>query len=146
MEAQEVVQKFVDAFRANDLDTCMDCVSADFKFSGPVPEPQSAEQWMGMVKGMHAAMPDINYNLQITGAHDNHVHMETQLTGTHTAEWDLTPLGIGVVPATGKSFSNPAEAGTMTVANGKITSYEIESSPQGGLPGILKQLGIERPS
>ena len=145
MTAQETVQKFVDAFSAKDYDTCVGYLSDDFQFSGPVPQPQSAQQWMGTVKGMNAAMPDINYNLQVTGTHDDHIHLQTQLTGTHTAEWDLSPLGIGVVPATNKAFSNPAEQGTMTVQDGKITGYEIASSEAGGLMGILAQLGIEMP-
>lgn len=146
MDSQAVVQKFIEAFQAKDYATCQEYMSEDFQFSGPVPQPQSAQQWMGTIKGMNAAIPDIDYHLSITGAHDDHVHTQTQLAGTHTAEWDLSPMGLGVIPATNKAFSNPAEAGTMTVRDGKITSYKIQSLPGGGLPGILTQLGIEMPS
>ena len=145
MDPQDIVQKFVEAFQARDYVTCEGYLSDDFRFFGPVPQPQGAQQWMGTVKGMNAAIPDIDYHLSITGAQDGHVHTQTQLTGTHTAEWDLSPIGLGVIPATNKSFTNPAEAGTMTVRDGKITSYEIQSQPGGGLPGILAQLGIEMP-
>jgi hypothetical protein len=70
----------------------------------------------------------------------------TQLTGTHTADWDLSAMGMGLIPATGKTFSNPKEEGVMTIENGKITSYFISSKEDSGIPGMLKQLGVQMPA
>jgi hypothetical protein len=146
MQPQEIAEQFKAAFERQDYQTCMNYLDDGFTFSGPVPKPLNAEQWMGTVKGMHAAFPDINYNLTVTGAEGNKVKVSTQLTGTHTADWDMSAMGMGVVPATNKSFSNPKEHGVMTVESGKITSYEISASEGGGVPGVLKQLGVQPPA
>jgi len=146
METKQVAEEFLAAFNAGDMAKCRAFLSDDFTFSGPTPEPVSADQWMGIVMGMRAAFPDINYNIKISGHEENKVMTTTQLTGTHTKDWDLSAMGIGVIPATGKIFSNPKEEGLMTIENGKITSYFINSKEESGIPGMLKQLGVETPA
>jgi len=146
MEAKQVAEEFLAAFNAEDMAKIRAFLSDRFTFSGPTPEPVSADQWMAIVMGMRAAFPDLNYNIKITGYEGNKVMTTTQLTGTHTNEWNLTAMGIGVVPATGKTFSNPKEEGFMTIENGKIASYFINSKEGSGIPGMLKQLGIEVPA
>ena len=143
MEPKELAEKFRDAFESGDMETCLSCLSDDFQFSGPVPEPQNREAWMGTTKMLAKAFPDINYNLKITGVEGNKVMSTSQLSGTHTGELDLTPMGFGLIPATGKSFSNPEEKGSLTIEGDKITKYEIAPSESGGLMGILAQLGIQ---
>lgn len=75
----------------------------------------------------------------------NVVRVTNQLTGTHTNDFDLSAMGLGVFPATGKSISNPEEQGETTVKDNKITSVHINAVEGGGLMGILKQLGVEPP-
>jgi predicted ester cyclase len=146
MEPKQVAEEFLAAFNSEDMAKSRAFLSDEFTFSGPTPEPVSADQWMGIVKGMRAAFPDLNYNIKITGSDDNKVMTSTQLTGTHSSDWDLTAMGIGVIPATGKAFSNPKEEGMLTIEDGKITSYFINSKEESGIPGMLKQLGIEVPA
>jgi hypothetical protein len=146
MDPKEVAEKFKAAFAQGDLETGRGYLGDGFTFSGPVPQPLNADQWLGLIRSMRAAFPDINYNLKITGAHDNHVHVSTQLTGTHTNDWDMSAMGMGVIPATHKSFANPEEHGTLVIEDGKITNYEISASEGGGVQGILKQLGVQPPA
>lgn len=146
MDTKQVAEAFLAAFKAGDLKKGRSYLADGFTFSGPVPEPASADQWMGIVSGMKAAFPDINYNIMITGYDGNKAMSTTQLTGTHTADWDLSPLGMGVIPATGKSFSNPKEEGVMTIEDGKITSYHIDAKEGSGIAGILKQIGVQMPA
>jgi ketosteroid isomerase-like protein len=146
MDPKQVADEFLAAFIADDMEKCRSFLSDDFTFSGPTPEPASADEWMGIVMGMRAAFPDINYNIKITGMQDNKAMTSTQLTGTHTADWDLSAMGMGLIPATGKTFSNPKEEGVMTIENGKITSYFINSKEGSGVPGMLKQLGVQMPA
>ena len=145
MDTKEVVDQFLAAFEKGDLDTCLSFLSGDFTFSGPVPEPINAQGWMGTITAMRAGMPDINFNTKIVGVDGDKANVTSQLIGTHTADLDLSAMGMGVIPATGKSFSNPEEPGVMTVANSKITSYDIDQVEGGGLMGLLAQLGISPP-
>jgi predicted ester cyclase len=101
---------------------------------------------MGMATGMGLAFPDLNYNMKIVSSNENAVTTSTQLTGTHTADWDLSRMGMGVIPATGKRFSNPQETGQMTVEDGKIASFQITPEEGGGLAGIFSSLGIQPPA
>lgn len=146
METTQVVDEFLAAFNAKDIEACKALLAQDFKFSGTGREPQNADEWMGNVMSMAVAFPDLNYNIQITGYEGNKVMGTTQLTGTHTGDWDLSAVGMGVIPASGKSFSNPKETGVMTIEDGKIVSYEIASSEKGGIESVFAQLGIQPPA
>jgi hypothetical protein len=54
-------------------------------------------------------------------------------------------MGLPKIPATGKTIRLPEEQARCTVEKGKIIRVEIEANPEGGVPGILKQLGVEMP-
>lgn len=146
MNIQEVAESFTTKmFVSKDLDSAASYLAEDFQFSGPVPEPVDSKQWLGLMKAMNAAFPDINYHTRILGVDGNVVKTASQLSGTHTNDLDLTAMGLGVIPATGKSFSIPEEQGEATVKDGKITSMHLNTGQDSGLMGILKQLGVEPP-
>ncbi len=146
MSTQLVADEFLAAFKARNIEACKACLTEDFLFTGAMPDPVNADRWMGTIMGMQAAFPDINYNIEVTKVDGDKIHTTTQLAGTHTGDWDLSIMGMGVIPATGKSFSNPKESGVMTVKNGKIATYNIETSKEGGLVGMFAQLGIPMPA
>jgi predicted ester cyclase len=146
MKANEVAQTFADAFNKGDLDTVASYLSEDFQFLGPVPEPLSKDEWLDLTRIFHTAFPDIKYNMRVVSVDGNVVKTSTQLRGTHTGDLDMSAMGMGVIPATGKSFSNPKEYGVGTFENGKIISIQIESGEGSGLMGVLTQLGIQVPA
>ena len=146
MEPQEVAEAFVSAFNAGNYDESAAYLSEDFTFSGPVPEPIGAQEWIGMAKAMKAGIPDLDFHMHTSGADGNVVNTGSQLTGTHSADLDLSPLGLGVISATGKSFETPHETGSLTVEGDKIAAYHVEVAEGGGLMGILAQLGVEPPA
>lgn len=146
MEPQELADAFVSAFNAGDYEGVMGYLTDDFTFSGPVPEPVNAQAWLGLARAMEVGMPDTDFHLHTMGVEGNVVKTGTQVTGTHTGDLDLTPMGFGVIPATGKSFSLPHEEGRLTVEGDKISSYHINVEEGGGLMGILAQLGVQPPA
>jgi predicted ester cyclase len=146
MQPQEVAQAFVGAFNAGDWDTVASYLSDDFQFSGPVPEPVGAAEWLGISTVFQVAFPDINYNLRVVSVEGNVVKTTSQIKGTHTGDLDLSMLGMGVIPPTGKSFSLPEESGEATVEGGEVTSIHIHSGEGSGIMGILGQLGLKPPS
>ena len=146
MDTRELAQAIEAAFAAGDLDTVAGHLSEDFQFIGAMPEPVGKDQYIGLTKTLMAAFPDINYNARSASVEGDVIKTTSQLTGTHTADLDLTPMGMGVIPATGKSFSNPTEEGEMKVEGGKVVSWSIHRTEGGGLMGILAQLGVKPPA
>lgn len=144
MNTQEVAESFTTKmFVSKDVDSAGSYLAEDFKFSGPVPEPLGRKQWLGLMKIMNTAFPDINYHARILGVDGNVVKTVNQLSGTHTNDLDLSAIGLGVIHATGKSFSIPEEQGEATVKDGKITAMHLNTGQDSGLMGILRQLGVE---
>ncbi|NIS83501.1 MAG: hypothetical protein GTO14_25635 [Anaerolineales bacterium] len=145
MEPKEIAQSFADAFNKGDIDSVASLLSEDFQFSGPVPEPIGSAEWLGLTRIFQTAFPDINYNMRIVSVNGNEIKTTTRLSGTHTGNLDLSAMGMGVFPPTGKPFANPEEHGVGIVENGKISSIQIEAGDGSGLMGIMAQLGIQPP-
>ncbi len=143
MDTKELAHSFVDAYNAGDMAKIASYLADDFKFSGPVPEPIGSKEWLGMYSIFKAAFPDISYNLRVVSVEGNVVTTTSQLKGTHTGKLDLSDMGMGVYPATGKSFSNREESGEAIVDNGKIKSIHIKSGEDSGVIGMLTQLGLQ---
>jgi predicted ester cyclase len=146
MGTQEVAQAFLDAQNAKDFDTVATYLADHFQFSGPVPEPIGGAEWVGLLKVLAAAFPDLQLNVNMTSVEGNVVGTTNQLSGTHTADLDLSMMGMGVVPATGRSFSLPVEEGEGVWDGDKIVSIHIPSGEGSGLMGILAQIGVEPPA
>ena len=143
MSASDIVNQMFDAFIDGDADNFFSLVSEDFTFSGPTPEPLDAEGWFGIGRLMADAFPDLDYGFRVTGEHGDHVHTVTELSGTHTNDFDLTAMGMGVIPATGKSFKNAPEEGMAVVEGDQVVAVEINSNPDSGLGAILRQIGVD---
>lgn len=146
MDAKETVQTLMDSVQKGDYETARSLLADEFMFSGPVPEPIPGDAWLGMTASMRAAFPDLNYHFQVEGVEGENVRTSTQLTGTHTGDFDLTSMGMAVIPATGKSFSMVRDTGEGEVRDGKVFAYRIQPTEGAGLMAILKQLGIQPPN
>ena len=143
MDSKATVQALFDAVQKGDFDKAKSLLSDDFQFSGPVPEPISGAAWMGMSMSLKKAFPNLDYHFHVEGADGDVVNISAELKGTHSGDLDLTAMGMGVIPATNKSFSNPHEHGKVIVKGDKITSWAVEPTPGGGVMGILGQLGVK---
>jgi predicted ester cyclase len=146
MDTKETVQSLIDAIQMGDFKRAKSLLSNDFKFSGPVPEPISADAWMGMSASLKAAFPDLDYQFKIEGVNGDTVNISADLRGTHKGDLDLTAMHMGVIPATGKSFKAAHEHGRATLRDGKIIAWTMESTEGAGLMAILGQLGVKIPA
>jgi predicted ester cyclase len=143
MNNREIAEEFVDAFNKGDIAKFGSFLAEDFKFSGPVPEPLSKKEWLGLLTIFKTAFPDINYNMRLVSTEGNVLNTTAQLTGTHSGNLDMSAMGLGVFPPTGKTFSNPEETGEAVVEEGKIKSIHMRNGKEGGVSGMLAQLGLE---
>ncbi len=57
---------------------------------------------------------------------------------------ELLP-GMPPVPATGKKVVLPEEKHEYTLKDGKLVRLVVESPPDGGVPGMLAQIGVTLP-
>ncbi len=67
--------------------------------------------------------------------------MQGHFEGTHTGDLDMSPLGVGVIPASGKHIVWPDADVKITVEGGKI----VQEEPHGdyrGLAAFLEPLGV----
>ena len=146
MDPKEIVQTLMHAVQKGDFTKAQSTLADDFQFSGPVPEPISGPAWMGMSKSLKAAFPDLNYQFKIEKVNGNRVHISAQLKGTHRGDLDLTAMGMGVIPATSKSFAATHEHGEATVQDGKVKTWAMTPTEGAGLMAILGQLGVKVPA
>jgi predicted ester cyclase len=145
MSTRDLAEAFIAAFEAGDFDTVASYLSDDFAFSGPTPQPVGKDEWIWMSKALKAGFPDLRYNIRVIGVEGDVVRTVTQLTGTHTADLDLSFMGMGIIPASGERVLNPQEEGEATVEGNKIVAMHVYSTPETGLAGILTQLGVQLP-
>ena len=90
MEPQEVVQAFMDAYNAGDLDTAASYLADDVQISGPTPEPIGAAEFLGLRTMLGPAFPDIEFHMRIESVEGNVVKAANSWTGTHTGDLDLS--------------------------------------------------------
>jgi predicted ester cyclase len=146
MDTKTTVQSLMEAIQMGNFEKAKSYLSSDFQFSGPVPEPISADAWMGMSASLKAAFPNLNYHFMVESVDGESVHISAELSGTHSGELDLTSMHMGVIPPTGKSFKAAHEHGKATLRDGKITSWEMKPTEGAGLMAILGQLGVRIPA
>lgn len=141
----QVVQAVADAIDAQDWDAVRARLADDYKFTGAVPEPFSADQWIGVHRALAAAMPDLRFNYAPSKSNGAQTTGTVKITGTHTGEFNLPVPGVPRVPATGNAIANPTERVQVIVNDGRISEWRVEPLPNGGLAGILSQMGVALP-
>lgn len=141
MNAVETVRAMLAAIEAQDWDTARGYLTDDFTFGGAVPQPISAEAWLGVHRALGAAMPDFSFNVSGLREEQGVVNGTVQLTGTQTRELSLPIPGTPVIAPTGRRLSSPAENFTCAFRGDKLSSYTVQPVAHGGVHGILEQLG-----
>ncbi len=74
---------------------------------------------------------------------DGSVTMTFHFEGTHTGDFDLSAMGMGVIPATGKRIVTPESKTRFMVEGGQIVSSQPIS---GGFEDLLAGIGVTLPS
>ena len=145
MNNTELVRTLMTALDAGDMAKARGLLADDFQISGPFPEPLSREQWLGMHATLKAAFPDWSFNLNKIEDRGNSAVAYYHITGTHKGALDLSAMGMPVIPATSKNIKLPAEHAEMDIQDGKVVSMVVHGDEGGGLPGLLKQIGVDLP-
>jgi predicted ester cyclase len=145
MSAIDIVKEGLAAIEAGDFKKAESLVADDFVFAGPTPQPLGKREFIGTQMAMHKAFPDWRFNATDFKENGEEVTTMMQITGTQTGELSLPMPGFQTIPPSGKKISLPKEPTTLIVKNGKLASLKASVSADGGVPGILKQLGVKMP-
>ena len=92
----------------------------------------SSQMLFKSLKGFRGGVHDLQEE------EDGSVMMTFHFEGTHTGDFDLSAMGMGVIPASGKSIVTPESKTKFIVEDGKIVSSQPIS---GGFEFILAEIG-----
>ena len=146
MNQREIVQALLDSVQRGDFEKAKSLLSNDYQFSGTVPETINGETWLGLHRNLKKAFPNLDYRFHVDGVEGDVINISAELKGTHSGVLDLGAVGLGVTPATNKSFAMPREHGKVMIKDSKVTAWVVNRIEGGGLMGILGQLGIAVPT
>jgi predicted ester cyclase len=103
------------------------------------------EAYLGMAHLLLSAFTDFKWVRSDLRQEGDGVIMSGHFEGRHTGDLDLSAMGVGVVPASGKMIVWPQASVEYKVAGDKI----ISEKPHGGASGMeamLAPLGVKLPS
>ena len=143
MSNLDLARKALHASEAGDVGTLDGLVADGFQFLGVTPQPLGKAEFLGFMQSLHTAFPDFKFNETSASESGDTATIKHQISGTHTGTFNVP--GLPPIPATGKKFLLPEETSVFTFVGGKSTKYLAEPAPNGGLMGILSQLGVEMP-
>ena len=100
---------------------------------------------MGFVNLLHASFPDITAVLHDVREEGDYVFVRSHFEGTHTSDFDLSAMGMGVVPASGKKIIWPEASNAFKIDGDKIVSIKPVGE-SGGMEAFLAALGVKAPA
>ena len=149
--AAEIVAAFMEALEAKEFDKAATYLSDDFQFTGSTLRPLNKDQFIKVASELAEGMPNISYHFhdlqeveeqQGEGIRERAI---IQITGTQVNSFELVPLSLPTIPETGLPVSLPAVHWEYLVRGDTITAIDVEQVPDGGISGMLQQLGIDIP-
>lgn len=144
MADEDIVKEFMERTEQGDIDGAAELLADDFVIDHQAgPQPLNREEWMAAMTAMTRAIPDFRFNAGEFDVEGGKVKTRVKIVGTHENDLDLTPLGLPTAEATGKRIEMPEEDQIAIVEGGKIKRIEVPAVPGGGVPGMLKQIGVE---
>jgi nicotinamidase-related amidase len=106
--------------------------------------PSDKDAALAMAQLMQSAMPDIKTVVENIREDGDDVVLTSHWEGTFTNDFDLSALGMGIVPATGKAVVFPTSTIRMSFDGDKISRiHDPATDPDAGLAGFFKALGVE---
>lgn len=140
----DIVLECLHALEEKDYDRASQFLSNDFVFLGVTPEPIKSKDFINVHRHLFQAIPDWRFNFNVIKEDQNEVNGKVHITGTQSRDLTLPMLpNLGTVHATGKKISLPEEKVQISVKGNKISRFTVERVPNGGVMGILQQIGVD---
>jgi hypothetical protein len=106
--------------------------------------PSDTEATLAMGQLMQSAMPDISTVIEDIREDGDDVVLTSHWEGTFVNDFDLSAMGLGVAPATGKAVVFPTSTIRISFDGDKISRiHDPATDPDAGVAGFFKALGVE---
>ena len=137
------IMKVVYSF--DNFDESQKYLSEDFQGTDSVGGPTFDKAgWVGMGQMFKGSIPDIKVVIDDVQEGGDMLTVKSHFTGTFTNDFDLSAMGMGVIPASGEFVEFPPSTAEISFAGDKVTRFHnTETGPDAGLPGIMKALGAK---
>lgn len=99
--------------------------------------------YIGITQIMMNAFKDFKGVVHDLREDNGGVIMTFHWEGTHTGDFDLSAMGLGVIPASGKRVTTPESKSRFMVEGDKIVGSQPIS---GGFEALLAALGVKMPA
>ena len=143
MNKKELLKTVFEASTADTGRYLTDDFQATFADGSPALDKSN---WLASGELMESAMPDMLWEFEYVGEDGEDLLINTTMSGTFRNDLDLSGIGLGVIPATGKRVEMEPIPNRVSFDNGKVSRiHDPRTGPDGGLAGILKALGVEAP-
>jgi predicted ester cyclase len=127
-----------------DLQKAGEYMADDFVFAGATPQPLGKDAVLGFWAGVRQAFPDFDHNVEDLVERDGKLYGTVAVSGTHLG--DLNVPGLPTIPPTGKKVQLPRERIELSYRGDLFTEWLVEEVPNGGIKGILSQIGVAVPA
>lgn len=101
--------------------------------------------WVGMSNLLYASFDDFKFVYSDMHEEEDGVIVTGHFEGTHTRDLDLSAMGMGVIPASGKRVVWPETSNLFKVEGGKIVNTQ-DVGENGGIEAFMKALGVTLPN
>ncbi len=143
MKPSEIVDQFFQAVEMNNFNKAENLLSADFTLEGVTPIPLNKQEFLNVHRALNSSLPDFRFNHRLNKESAGEVGAIVCLSGTHTKDMQPPVPGLDVIRATNKRITMPEEKIRLQIKNNRISKAIVEPVPHGGLPGLLKQIGVD---
>jgi predicted ester cyclase len=124
----------------------MTYLSDDFKnFDKDGNVTMNKQAYIGMGQLLAAAFEDFKVVYNDIREEGDSVIVSFHFEGTHTGDLDLSAMGMGVIPASGKKIVWPEDTIAIEIQGDKIVSIKPYGDSR-GIENFLAPLGVELPS
>jgi predicted ester cyclase len=129
----------------DDLEESNKYLSDDFQGTDSVGGPPFDKAgWIGMGQMFKNSFPDIKVVIEEIHEEGDSVMLTSHFTGTFTKDFDLSAMGMGVIPASGEAVKFPSSTSRISFNGDKISgTHDMDTGPEAGFPGLLKALGVQ---
>ena len=102
------------------------------------------EAYLGMGSLLYDSFPDFNNVVRDAREEGDSVMVRSHFEGTFTGDLDLSAMGMGVIPASGKKIVWPEAATEWKFTEDQIASIQSKDE-NGGLGPFLAAIGVTMP-
>jgi hypothetical protein len=118
-------------------------LSDDFQWTDELGNPPMDKgSFRAMAQPLQSAVPDLSIVIEDIREDGDDVVVTSHYVGTFTNDLDLSAVGMGIVPATGKALVLPSQRDRVSFDGDKISEiHNLETGPDAGMAGFIKALG-----